>query len=980
MTCTNCGTDLAGGASRCPQCGHDVQGGSPPPADGILCECGAVSTRQHHFCVSCGARLSHADPLPAPPARTGEPLGGMKTELPAWLRAAPPGPAAASPAPSGEAAPVRQRMIPLPIKTSEAEPAAAAPAPTSPAAPPLSAGPTKMLELTKPPEKKEPVPAAAPVAPTPAQGIAIEPPLVAAPVRTEATPIITPPVVEPPVVAPVAAPVPTPAPAPAAAPVAPLAAPATMPLSHAALAEAEEEAPAPPAFFGKLKSIRTGKVYELKKEINTMGRRSPTEGIEPDIDCTVMDDDFFCSRRHARVLAQGGVYYAEDLGSANGTYLNNAALAPHSPTPMKEGDRLRLGNVEFVFTLGQEGAARRSTAEAAVADAQALIINQSSTAAGRAPLRMSVDLQAMEKHLRTVGHQTRDLEIGGYRVHIDLSSQVLGIHMPEEQVQGRREPALLSTLPLQTPLAFMSSSILALKAQTFNLGLQAAIELAAEAGFGSFPGKAAMLKRLATVLSGNLYPELHSIAEVLFGAMVVGELDTEPPRGLVNNVINRVTEFRSHEEASLPVDFYTFNRELESIYKQDRMLETPLGGQQAVYDLVRMMAADKSLRESYEAALSLIHSMTHAPGANQRDLGAYLQLHDEGRMEAETGAVSFFPPHGTHPGYMVHQLLGEGAAPDLGAVLDDVVRELRAGRTMLTPTERSGWFDYLTWALEPLISPERMPEASQLHQADSYRRQLQDVFKEHLFLTRDARGRTTEGHLPPVPSERSGHQTVLPIEPAVTVEPTASYYLRQAVAYRFVRLILEALFGREGLQAMHRMSVRGPVAEGLEEDLQLMESIFYGAHVVACQELGLATDGGLPVGSGGGPATDAARFVLWMQQLNEDPDVGGDIRTMLPVGYDAQQRKLKVWLSMGWASRPIRFYFFEQPIATVMDASGRPVQDGQVSVQFREVQHTLWYPVTAVTYVDKMLPPDRFRSVCTANGNATSIIQAVTGR
>ncbi len=58
-------------------------------------------------------------------------------------------------------------------------------------------------------------------------------------------------------------------------------------------------------------------------------------------------DDPFASARHARVLRQGGIIVLEDLGSTNGTYLNEELLS--GPQPLHPGDRVRIGDSEFTY-------------------------------------------------------------------------------------------------------------------------------------------------------------------------------------------------------------------------------------------------------------------------------------------------------------------------------------------------------------------------------------------------------------------------------------------------------------------------------------------------------------------------------------------------------------------------------------------------------------------------------------------------------
>ena len=57
--------------------------------------------------------------------------------------------------------------------------------------------------------------------------------------------------------------------------------------------------------------------------------------------------DSFASGRHARLDPQGEVMVLEDLGSTNGTYLNEELL--RGPQPLHPGDRIRIGDSQFTF-------------------------------------------------------------------------------------------------------------------------------------------------------------------------------------------------------------------------------------------------------------------------------------------------------------------------------------------------------------------------------------------------------------------------------------------------------------------------------------------------------------------------------------------------------------------------------------------------------------------------------------------------------
>ena len=61
-------------------------------------------------------------------------------------------------------------------------------------------------------------------------------------------------------------------------------------------------------------------------------------------------DDPFASSRHAQLILQAGTVVLEDLGSTNGTYLNEELL--QGPAPLHNGDRVRIGDSEFTYEEG----------------------------------------------------------------------------------------------------------------------------------------------------------------------------------------------------------------------------------------------------------------------------------------------------------------------------------------------------------------------------------------------------------------------------------------------------------------------------------------------------------------------------------------------------------------------------------------------------------------------------------------------------
>ena len=68
-------------------------------------------------------------------------------------------------------------------------------------------------------------------------------------------------------------------------------------------------------------------------------------------DCDIQVDDQLVSRRHAAIQVQGDHIEVKDLDSSNGTFLNEKEV---SRSPIKDGDRIRMGNTTFLLQMEQD--------------------------------------------------------------------------------------------------------------------------------------------------------------------------------------------------------------------------------------------------------------------------------------------------------------------------------------------------------------------------------------------------------------------------------------------------------------------------------------------------------------------------------------------------------------------------------------------------------------------------------------------------
>ncbi len=91
---------------------------------------------------------------------------------------------------------------------------------------------------------------------------------------------------------------------------------------------------------GLLYLIREGKpaaTYPLDKPVVSIGRLS---------ECDVVINDPGASRRHAEVRTENGRYVLADLGSTNGTKVNDATVGEQELT---QGDRITIGHTVLEF-------------------------------------------------------------------------------------------------------------------------------------------------------------------------------------------------------------------------------------------------------------------------------------------------------------------------------------------------------------------------------------------------------------------------------------------------------------------------------------------------------------------------------------------------------------------------------------------------------------------------------------------------------
>jgi len=103
------------------------------------------------------------------------------------------------------------------------------------------------------------------------------------------------------------------------------------------------------------KGPEEGKSYDLNKDLIKFGRQ---------VTCDIVIPVTSVSREHAEVVQENGRFFLVDNGSRNGTFLNNSKVDPSQARPeLKNGDKIRICDVEFTFSSGLPEAAEPDLAE-----------------------------------------------------------------------------------------------------------------------------------------------------------------------------------------------------------------------------------------------------------------------------------------------------------------------------------------------------------------------------------------------------------------------------------------------------------------------------------------------------------------------------------------------------------------------------------------------------------------------------------------
>lgn len=564
-----------------------------------------------------------------------------------------------------------------------------------------------------------------------------------------------------------------------------------------------------------------------------------------------------------------------------------------------------------------------------------------------------------------------ELENDGQRLLIDIDDVELEARTFRSDPNLKQRVSKTKLFPTLQPMIestsrFVSASMLAMKAKSFDDGLYARIDLMAHEGVSTFAGKRHLVAEVLRRVVAQNPADTSSGAVILAAACLRGGSQIEMPQQL-RNLGNETLAAFDNSFLSKPLGFYAWSRELVMLFQHDRILQSPLP-ESHFSSVLSVVKESDDLKRAYLAYLNLVSKLTN-PLSNCGLANAL----SSPNWAPSSKEISFFPPSRSHETELMDLVMNDGKQITQ-SLIDELLTRVKTGSLQLLPKENSGWYDWQLYALEPLAILERMPEAKHLHATAKYRKRLDDLFKGLYALTR-------ETHVKQLEMTYGAAMPLVTLVPDLRVEPLPSFYLRRASSYAYIRFVLQEIFTAEELCKVGRVDPEAPPTMNLWDEMAYMENLFLGAHAVACEDLGMKSFCNLA-------SIDVARlepakqvFLDWRNKLNEDPDVSRDSRMMVPVAVN-NAGDVQVWCFLGWSAVKLKVSFDDNWRGRVIQLgeNGKESNLDWDGCKLADANYYAAYPVMCETWIrpDKVMIRTDFRAHCDRFANEQEIIAALS--
>ena len=424
------------------------------------------------------------------------------------------------------------------------------------------------------------------------------------------------------------------------------------------------------------------------------------------------------------------------------------------------------------------------------------------------------------------------------------------------------------------------------KGKQFDDGLYAALD---QAHFQGLEGKLVSHVKLVRRMFDKLPADSPAAAFLAAGLSLAGE------KVEVTDISRRdewLGQFQGNEVASKPISFYNWTEPLKQCFQFLRFFQQGLRENSAEAGaLAEVIRGDEALLADYRKALHFYDRLTNP--ASQRSIADMAAGNTASGLPGDpqnVPMVSLFPASTSREQELFEHLYAQGLPPNAD-LMRDLVQKIKSGAVDLTPRPNSGWYDHQVYALETFLLPDRGDEKDKLLLTKEYKQRMLEAFKAMLTTRRETHilhATTAGSSAPPPPSG---------VKPRLRIEPAPTYFLRTARAYAFLEQFLETTIGKDGLAGLHGLRAEGERKDDLATELAWMKDLFYGLHLISCEDIGIQ-----PLIKDDEPVDrqaciDAAS--AWLAKAWDDPDLAVDRRISVPIFQDQLRNVTRLWIVVG---------------------------------------------------------------------------------
>lgn len=436
-------------------------------------------------------------------------------------------------------------------------------------------------------------------------------------------------------------------------------------------------------------------------------------------------------------------------------------------------------------------------------------------------------------------------------------------------------------------------------------------------------------------------------------------------------------EFDGNKARSKPISFYEWTAELQQVWRFFRFLQYEFD--ETHLDVPRSVAAvlkeDPVLLERYQAVNHFYGRLTNPMICLPADalIGSDADLDDLAvERQARRAKVAMLPPSTSRETELFDRLFPLRLPPEAN-LMSELIRRIRSGEVDLAPGEGDGWYQYQVYALETLLLPSRGHETEKLLLTARYKKRLVEAFKALVTKRRETHARqlASSGDTSEAPPPEE-------VKPRLRIEPCATYFLRTARAYEFVRNFLTAAVGETQLAELRGLRRGGERDLALPAELGQIRDRFYGLYLIACEDIGLRPefleDESVDREAALKTATE------WLENIGTDADLGCDTRVSVPIFVSVLRGKTRLWATLGVRLAKLDASYARPPKIRPADEPGeweepRTYQLGESSYvipvdEFAEIE---------IVGLDA-LTRDELRDICDRNKSKDDILRAIEQR